>query len=658
MTLPLEPGLVDPAQDVKFFWLVLDGTRRSGSEQELRAALSSGIVGATSLVWRAGWAEWRPAHSVAELAAAIVTLKRQGARERRDLRRSRPPPPDHSSRATELPPPAQHDPARDTLAPSSFGVLGPARRPAHLYSRQSAPPPPPQRPRSVMPTLSDESGVTSVTATLRPPGAVPPPARGVPVPALDSAPRIPAATPVPASGPRGRKLETPIPAVQPAQRNAAQPHSLSGLAAGRALAATLDVETRVPPEARRTPVDALPVATPAAPSEQAGELAAPSQAPTPSNRTVVVALSALSGSLLLALLGLSFGQQKKTASPNASASTGHVVSPSPSPLVSAQAGCQLSQPAARIAANIERGVPPYVAALAGGDGLALGFAASKTKGIGVRVNLGTLDVAPTFEEAGSEAVRGVVPLTRSGALNFFVDRDDSALRGAHTVDEIPPFTLGVSEAGFTRVVAGTTNVIWPLDHKAALTEPRTAPLSDSGYGVTFRRGGQSGSVLLGFVASDGSAKSELQEIPRAPQFLGTPAIASNEGKVLVAFAGRDAADAPWQVFASLSRPGAAPGAAEPLIATADGGAISPSVAAHVGGGWLLQWTEGAAGRYHVLVQAFTAELKPVARAVQVSPKGASAGQGVLAPFPGGAAALFIQTTAAHDELWGATLTCQ
>ena len=216
----------------------------------------------------------------------------------------------------------------------------------------------------------------------------------------------------------------------------------------------------------------------------------------------------------------------------------------------------------------------------------------------------------------------------------------------------------MSEAGFARVVAGTTSLVWQHDPKTAITEPRSAALTDFGYGITFRRGGQSGSVLLGFVASDGSQKSELQEVAGAPHFLGTPVIAAGQGVVLVTFAGRDAPDSAWQVFASLSKAGAPPGRARPLISAPGGGAISPTVAALDGGHWLVQWTEGAAGHYRVLVQSFTADLSPVAEPVQVSPKGASAGQGALLPFAGGTATLFIQTTAGHDELWGATLTCR
>ena len=163
-------------------------------------------------------------------------------------------------------------------------------------------------------------------------------------------------------------------------------------------------------------------------------------------------------------------------------------------------------------------------------------------------------------------MRGVVPLTRSGSLAFFADRDDSALRSAHTIDEIPPFTLGVNDAGFARVVAGSTSLIWPLDASVKITEPRSAQLADFGYGVSFRRGGQSGSVLLGFVASDGTKKSELIEIPNAPKLLGTPVIAGSAAGALVAFAGRESADAPWQVFVSLTNPGRAPSPAHALIA--------------------------------------------------------------------------------------------
>jgi hypothetical protein len=314
-------------------------------------------------------------------------------------------------------------------------------------------------------------------------------------------------------------------------------------------------------------------------------------------------------------------------------------------------------PAARIASSIERSVTPYAVKIANEAGVALGIAASKTKGVGLRIDPNTLDVLPAFEEEGKEAVRGVAPLTRSGALTFFVDRDDSALGSAHTVDEIPPFTLGVTDAGFSRVNAGNTSLVWPLARDAKITEPRSAPVGDLGYGVTFRRGGQSGAVLLGFVGSDGSKKSELSEIPGAPKFVGTPVIAGGAAGALVAFAGRDTPDGAWKLFVSRSAPGAAPSPARALVSASGAGAISPTLAALPEGRWLVQWTEGTSGQYHVHVQSFGSDLNAIGPGVLVSPKGANAGQGSLVTFPGGAAALFILTTAGHDELWGATLGC-
>jgi hypothetical protein len=373
-------------------------------------------------------------------------------------------------------------------------------------------------------------------------------------------------------------------------------------------------------------------------------------------RSVVMALAGLCAGLFLAVVGLTFSRKSGAiAEPAAPPSTPRAL-PTPAPLL--PSGCRLSVPAARLYASVERSVPPYAAKLSAENTLALGFAASKTDGVGLRVDTSTLDVTQAFEEEGKDAVRGVVPLMHSGTLAFFVDRDDSALHSAHTVDEVPPFTLGVSEAGFSRVVAGTASLVWPLEANAKITEPRSAALGTFGYGVTFRRGGQSGSVLLGFVASDGSKKSELAEIPNAPKLLGTPMIAGSVAGVLVAFAGRDSADAPWQLFASLTKPGAAPSAARALLTGSGGGAISPALSALGADSWLVQWTEGSSGQYQVHVQNFSADLSPIGQSVLVSPKGANAGQGSLAAFSGSAASLFILTTAGHDELWGATLACR
>jgi len=630
----LEPGLVDPAQDVLYYWLAADGARLSGTGSVLRDALRTGALRSGTLVWRSGWAEWQPAHRVAELAVAIA--------------------------AASVPP------------PSSFGTLGPARGSLKPARPSSGPPPPPQRARAAMPTLSEEQGVTSATATLRPPGAVPPPARGVPVPALDSSPRA-AMTPVPGFGPLGGKLETPLPAAplpSPLLPTALPPVINRGLLVQApppsfepSLDSAREVVAQVPAEAQRTPI---PLTARAALKSSAD---AEDAVPRPrqefllkigriglDSRTVVMALSALSGALLVALILLTLSHStSKTPTPEVQPRASSVPAPSPP---KAPPGCRVTLPAAKIAASVERSVPPYAANVEKGGDLALGIAETKTRGVGLRVDPNTLDVSPVFEEEGKDAVRGVVPLARSGSLTFFVDRDDHVLRSAHTVDEIPPFTLGVSNAGFSRVVAGNTSLIWQLEPGLKITEPRSAQLADYGYGVTFRRGGQSGAILIGFVANDGEKKSELAEVPGAPPFLGTPVIAGSSAGALIAFAGRDSASSGWKLFVSLSKPGAPPGPARELTAGSGSGAMSPALSALSGDRWLVQWTEGSSAQYHVHVQTFTTDLSPIGQSIAVSPKGANAGQGALATFADGAVTLFILTTAGHDELWGATLACQ
>lgn len=609
--------MVDPAEDVQYYWLAADGTRLSGSGRELRAALRTGALRSATLVWRSGWAEWLPANRVAELATAV---------------------------------------AEATAAPSSFGTLGTKRSSPTAKRPSSGPPPPPSRARAAMPTLSEEQGVLPATATLRPPGAVPPPARGVPVPALDSSPRT-TMTPIPSFGPPGGRVDTPLPAALPAVVNRAllpPPPSIEP-----PLDSTLEVAPQISTEARRTPVEPLLAA-------HAQALGSAQRARQDSvvkigrigldSRSVVMALSALSGALLVALLALVLSRsQSKSPTPEVRPQASNEPAPSPP---KAPPGCRLALPAARIAESVERSVPPYVAKLEKEAALALGMAESKSKGLGLRVDPSTLDVLPAFEEEGKDAVRGVVPLTRSGSLTFFVDRDDRALRSAHTIDAVPPFTLGVSDAGFSRVVAGSASLIWQLDPSAKITEPRSAQLADYGYGVTFRRGGQSGAVLLGFVSNDGEKKSELAEVPAAPKFLGTPVIAGSSAGALIAFAGRDAPNAAWKLFVSQALPGKAPSPARELTAGSGGGAISPTLAALSGGRWLVQWTEGSSAQYHVHVQSFAADLSPIGQSIAVSPKGANAGQGALANFADGALTLFILTTAGHDELWGATLACQ
>ena len=74
-------------------------------------------------------------------------------------------------------------------------------------------------------------------------------------------------------------------------------------------------------------------------------------------------------------------------------------------------------------------------------------------------------------------------------------------------------------------------------------------------------------------------------------------------------------------------------------------------------GWLLQWTEGASGQYQVRMARLGPELELLGEPRLVSPKGANAGQGSLFASGSRVLSVFVQTTAGHDELWGASFEC-
>jgi len=87
------------------------------------------------------------------------------------------------------------------------------------------------------------------------------------------------------------------------------------------------------------------------------------------------------------------------------------------------------------------------------------------------------------------------------------------------------------------------------------------------------------------------------------------------------------------------------------------GSIAPSATPLASGGWVLQWTEGTTGQYQVRIQRLSAELEPLGEARLVSPKGANSGQGALFATGTRVLSVFVQTTAGHDELWGASFEC-
>jgi hypothetical protein len=204
---------------------------------------------------------------------------------------------------------------------------------------------------------------------------------------------------------------------------------------------------------------------------------------------------------------------------------------------------------------------------------------------------------------------------------------------------------------------GATGVVWPIATGVRVTPPRVASSGELHF-VAFRQGGAEGQLMSGWLRQDGAALGEPTSLVGAPKTLGTPSVALTQKEAILLFAAREDKSKPYRVHAAragIGRPPAAPVALD--LPAEGGGAIAPSLTAFSADRFLVQWTDGNVGHYQVHMRILDASLKPLSEPVLVSAKGANAGQGTIATAGAAVVSFFIQTTAGHDELWGATLSC-
>lgn len=701
----------EPSDDAnRWSWVTPDGKTVSGAKGELMLALRGERLPPGTLVWRSGWGEWLPASRVTELksvlppgaaepaqAPKLTGTQTAPAPARPAAGPSRPPPAPvrNKAPATSRPPPApvRAKPERRLLEipgarvptaggpvaatspggarPRGASILGPPRE--QMTNAAAA--------RAALPTLGGEEAVPAMT-TLRPPGAVPPPPRSV-GPAL-GAPKLdeelatqrrvpsPMATPLPVGAVTASTRAVPAP---PASTEAAQTEP-SGLPASSTSGATsVHGVERQPVAVPRPPelAEQVEVAPPSTTLQSSAPSAPPPEpAPTlnaaafeniptalpgdravtlPIPRSVAIVLAlAVAGLLVLVTGGLVFSTRGRTATGSgatAASAAEDAVAP----------GCKLLAPAARLSITAERAVQPVLAEVARGERVAVGFASAPKTAAAAVVRLDTLDAERSADQTGDTAVRSSVPVVKGARVELAVDRSGDALSGGRTLAD--GTALGFAGADLVRRAGGKTSVLVAGAASDKTTDPRLAS-SSAGTLLTFRRGGLSGQVLYTWVAPDGSTNGSVTPVS-APdvKFSGTPDAAANAGGGLIAFAGRASENAEWRVqLASVPRSGKA--SVRQFVTPAGGsggGNIAPAVAALGDGGWLLQWTEGAAGAYEVRLQQLSQNLEPVGEARLVSPKGANAGQGTLLATGGRVLSVFIQTTAGHDELWGASFEC-
>jgi hypothetical protein len=191
--------------------------------------------------------------------------------------------------------------------------------------------------------------------------------------------------------------------------------------------------------------------------------------------------------------------------------------------------------------------------------------------------------------------------------------------------------------------------------------PRVVALPNRGYAVAIRRAGKGGAVSVGYLDEDGNKKTELGEVRSDGGSTGTPALAANETSLLVAFAVRATASAPWSIAAGVSGLGESPRIAAKLALRGGGPGgdrTAPTVGALGGGRWLVQWTEGSAGNRVARAEVLDEALAPLAAAPNLSPEGASAGQGVVWTSGDLATILFfVRNEKNKNALWGVSMEC-
>lgn len=641
-------------------WADADGVQNIVDEWELVSSLSSGSLPHYTLVWKPGWDNWLPACRVAELASAIPPGKAEPPTPPKlDESRKEPPSPPvdkyaaYQARdaASRLLGKASRSPTRPPPPPGTAPGLGPQRGRATALT----PPPPAARPRAPMPTLV-EAPAPPATATLRPPGAVPPPPRAVPAAReLQRGPAI--ATPIPNIPVTSTRREPDAVELSPAELESAPAHELP----------TMPIATPGPIEVREKPQIVMP---PTPPPPVAGADATPAPLPppprlpanapvaraAPSNLWLLFGIGGLALGLVVAVAAIWISSRRPEPTPlPTGASAG-------APTAAAPAGpCTLAVPAKKLAPNIHHGIPPYLAADPESGRVVVGFAASQTQAVAIAVDLDTLAFDRKLSETSREPITGVVPLTASGKLRFAVDRESAGLRFARSVDEKPPITIGIADDGFASIAGGgVPRTIWPGGEDQRITEPRVAPVPDVGFAVTFRRGGQTGEVVIGWLAPDGTRKSDLAPIATSRKYLGTPVVGTNDRDVLVAFAARQSNNAYWGLQVATAGHGELPERARPFSIPPGGlgaEAISPAAAGLEGGRWILQWTEGSTGNRQVRLQTLGGDLIPIGDPVTLSPKEANAGQGVVWVRGKKGLSLFLVKVGSGHELWGAALKC-
>lgn len=686
-------------------WVGEDGVEKKTSEQELIAELSSEALPHYVLVWKRGWAEWLPAMQIAELSWTLPPGKADEAVKPKEKPGAESPPapplyryPVIKRRAAGL--------KGDKTAPPRPSAPRPLRppRPAGTDSTEDAGL---EGPTLIAPSNASDAlePPTQVKAPIAPP--VEPPAPGASDKTMEIEPEPVEAEEELDSTDEVEEVEAVLDESRP---DNATPPDLGGFAvagpeAGRQVYTDEvdDAETRVMPS-KPPPPDASPShdaqyvaphapprpsAAPPAGTEGAELPNIPPPPPQPKgfeqfaqtaeqrlfSRPAYLAGVAAAGLVVLALIVLAVSSDEDepaeavapatSATPTAARSEEPAAASTEKPPQKREGTrpCKFNRAPTRLEESAYVGVQAAFTRVPGSSRIAVGFATGRTEARGITIDAESLDHDQIFRQTGRAPVESVVPVAKAGKLGFEITRNEAgALKSGVAVDDDPPFVIGLDDDGrlaLERSGSNEQSILWTLD-EGKITTPGVARASDGGYAVTFREGGTSGKIRVGWLSDAAGAQGPLREVPVGEAFVGTPSIGAGKTGAVVAFAARGSSDDAWRVKLSSASRGAVPASAKTFVLPEGGpgdNAISPRVASLSGDRWLLQWTEGRSGDREVRVQVLDRTLGPLSAPTRVSPEGENAGQGALWVDGSTVVSLFFVQGKKSHELWGASLSC-
>jgi hypothetical protein len=277
----------------------------------------------------------------------------------------------------------------------------------------------------------------------------------------------------------------------------------------------------------------------------------------------------------------------------------------------------------------------------GGD-IALGFSPNEHQATAVRIDPSSLSSSSTVDAQSTESVRRVVPVSSAdGALTIAtdVDRDGDALQGRRTVPLDPPLEIGASGGKLVwgRPGAPAGSVIWPLEGEGKVEALRgatdlasTPPGSATAIAMRF-----GGAIWIGTATGRDALTPQgpLSRVAGMGDAVGSPAVAINDGVVVVAWADRASATDPWRmrwIRFKAGEPAGEPGTFTPPAGGKGEQVMSPGLAAVPGGRFLLVWTDGPATRHDVRAITLSRDGLPLGKPLDISSRSDNAGQGQAA----------------------------